>query len=1717
MAGLKRLTHYFYAYKEVENDSFIRYKTNFPFLADDKLLINRPIERSDVVSATGDFDTNLNLEELQNLGESLVISSYGGYNSQKWFLGLSVNKTIIYDGIFKVPSGIIGNFITNNGKQEGVIFIDKTKFTSEFGVLDTIEIIIMSSSPWTPWLYYGYNYGKEKLDQKRKFLMNNIDGGSWRTPTNTGGVPSSMVPAQAIQVRHFVNIDLNALFLPIVIPFPSAFFLGNFGSASSSNNVYNTCDIIDGNGQIALRSSVKFNISSQSLTGTLGPISAAFATVIRADAYRTLNSRKLEYVSSTYSEKKLLKSTIYYICFERNIKYKSIYLSIADSLSVLVDNFVDKTEENKAVFNFITFDSMTVEGLVSNTTDLVSAGNILKEKFSLDDFYTVVPTDDFSKDLGWENENMSTVASFVKSVALSDTGNKYSAAFLSGMNLSENTNGIKILDITTTAISELSKIANVYGVFLKHNSTEFSEEVFSLRKDKGSIIFGNNYLGIQDGTFLGFQVINILYNLIGGRLSSESSLYEESAEEFEVSDSKKITLNGIDSDILKDQSRRLCLESSGVSDRDYDGDGNITLVDRIYGLYGNFNRNNQLIDDRFYGFFGDFGAEMRYWRKVCPYGLNYKLTGRVVSSAARTGGNYILEVIPSWIDDDGNLYEPTETSIYVYIENAVKTNISYGTPDGSILEFQGRLFFPSYIKKLKISPVISLSDPDEFTAWYRISRSTATDLIELSDSIFENEPVIVCRSNLIKVDPAKESVGSFLAPPLFDKDKLGSGQDLLSGNYSQAYYKICQLVEYVSDHVIAVEKRESESVKIDVGTGYSVIFQTTGLIPSNVDGGSNPVSIIFQDISFNVTVDGNTEDFYKYEIEVLYKPSNEENFKQIYKFYSAVCFNESQSESPFLGRIKFNAFDPLRLYCRPYSGEDETLNGRLFDINLSYREIDNFIYSFTFDPEVWAPKIFVNNTFIATKIISNSSEFGTFGSELSQINPFTGQIMFNDKIDLEKASVSVTFDHKNYLKSGSQLAVRVLNGVSVGGVTISDVSINLDSLPSLERVDAAYSSTLYGDYSHLICPTRGFVTLSGDSWFFSQETGTENASNFSPGSLAVVGDLSSPFYYIDAFAEPSDLANKTIKMGNNITDFPIIDIVHTTVAVNGSNAPFTEMQTIDYVPPEPQAQTKIDSVFDSKMRKFSIIYNNNNILNMKYSFTKFEDRDSQESIYDFSNKSLRRNIPIYTGPLSVKEKKIGEDISIDGIFSIEEPNRTAVGLEIYTSKKNSFSFENDNGIFFLQASSGSDFSSFGYVDGSGTKHSLFLSTYNDATTLNGQGYIQIPYSQGLSKLKVIEKENTNTGKIEKINVQYVDNDKFVNGVSGDIELFTTGDYVIFYYSDSGNTFNQIKAVMSSKDGQFWKRPGISDLQSSDSFKPIPVLSNCSHPLVLGNEANDMLFLFVYRNTDNSVNLIHVTRSMFMKLVKGDDDESYSSSGNTGTGDPSITEPENSRSSMMRNEEKKSWKEYFNGSGNHILPITFNSSAIFSATLSERGVIYFVSKSLDNEMRIRINSSEGGTEYNSSGWSDIGVDFFNENGFLQKTLQSFSIYALTLSYDQGMEGLHIFISTTDKLFVYRVPGAILKQKEGPNSSTDDFFQEIANQKKPTLIIGTTNGLSEENTDLSGVALEEPFVPQQVSVNWTEDGMSWLFFVGENKSLRCVTSSSDGKRWKLDLNV
>ena len=121
-----------------------------------------------------------------------------------------------------------------------------------------------------------------------------------------------------------------------------------------------------------------------------------------------------------------------------------------------------------------------------------------------------------------------------------------------------------------------------------------------------------------------------------------------------------------------------------------------------------------------------------------------------------------------------------------------------------------------------------------------------------------------------------------------------------------------------------------------------------------------------------------------------------------------------------------------------------------------------------------------------------------------------------------------------------------------------------------------------------------------------------------------------------------------------------------------------------------------------------------------------------------------------------------------------ENDKTAVGILINTRKQNYEKLEDENGVFVLEASVGSDFKSFGYENGNGNKFALLIPVYNEADTKNGaSGYSQLPYTQGISSLKLSPKGGTRTNIITKVFIQYVDDDKIINGLSGDIDLFKT--------------------------------------------------------------------------------------------------------------------------------------------------------------------------------------------------------------------------------------------------------------------------------------------------------------------------------------------------------
>jgi len=1748
MAGKTlRLTYYFYAQKrEGTFANQLVFTTNFPFYFDENTLTQRPAG-AEVVSDFHGLGKNPSISDLdieKENGDKLSITSYGNYaNDDNWSIGLSLNNTVIHDGVFlKIEDLVVNRITDDDGRSAISILLDTSNLDFEIGILDNIEIIARKfSPPFTPWLYYGTQFNAdiegEPPIQRRAALALNF--GEDRVVSNMGGIHETLVPAQALQARYFIDQSTSDTFVPVLIPFPSAFFVPVSAVSSSFNRHFFTLDVLDGAGSLALRSSTTFTIASITIGDSFAGVNSAAATTYRADAIRTINSREMNYNTKSYKEKKIIQRARYYIGLEKNIRYKNIYKGIVDSFDIFMKNFVmppsellGGSESEKVDFIFYAYDDNSTD-VVATVDRIQDSTSALKSLIDSDEFYTLGKEEDSSFDedsAGPLNASVANVLNTIYSKMRSDIisdfsggkqNNRYCSIILNGMHF-ESIEGNENDALTTSqnaheSLLELRQFdregesiqAQVFsmGTILNPQSSVVTEKRFESYRDLGSQVFTQNYLGIQDSNsdFYGFQFLNVLARSAGLTIKNEESLYEE---------------KGVDGPLLIQQANETIAEASNVVpfDSDIDGDGVTSILDRLYYLYRNYRINDDIVvSDKFYGPFGEFGSEMRYWRKVCPHGQLYTFKGRVVSGQTKNSGNYLLKVEIVWEDEEGEIVEYDGISqfneIDVYVENNARSNTSFYTPSSNLIEFQGRLFHPAYLKKLNLTNILPMSDPEEFTAWMRVTFPTALDLLDLAESDFSDKPLIVIRSNLGETDPSSSNTGLFQPPSLFTAFGEVSSIDLLGGDIQRpAYFKIAQSVEYVGDHVYFKELESADSVQINTGIEPQLIFQTLGEPPSSFGTSSQTVPVVIYEVEFEVALFGPTDLYRTYEIEVTYRPSGSDDFVQLYKFYSAVAFAVPIQDNQKVGRVKFVASDPQSfvLTKTPSSQLDvESWGGRQFFINHPYQSIDDFRFAFTFDPNVWDVSVYLNNVKKATKLLTDPSEWGVMGSEFVQVNPFSGSVLFQEEIDTNKNLVTLKATNisgeQQELKVGNQIKIQVVNGpTGLEGVEIRNVKINNFSGQSYERVDCVYDSTLHGEDYLMICPTQAFGYVASRSWFLDTENNTSVG-----GSLfgtRIQGFLTSPYWILDPFAVPSDLNSKTIRMGNNPYDFPVFDVRNSTV-VNSNGQPYLEYQTIGYEVPAPEIGLyRLDSVFSKRTERFTLVMNEGDNIVQKFSFYKFKDRDTPDTELSYLERNLRKTLPVYTGPIT--QDDIFNSLSGDGTLNVEEQNNTLVALEVNASvseKTEPISLEADTGA-------GGGFEPFGYKDNSGRKYSLYLpvTPYGDGS---GIGYSQLPLTTGIKNIKFNIPEGSSVQSINGVKRSFVPDIAMIKGTSANLEESNFGDYILFF--NSNGNIKQIKALVSQTDCQYWKRPGI---ESSDEkyYESIPVLTNYESPIIVKDSINDIFYLFVYGIQDQSVNLVSFSRKIFLKLSQGISEGDYvKPEGELEEGQ----EPDNSKTKMGLNPDENSWKQFFEGQGNHILPILFNSTPKFDAEITSNGYMFLASMSSDDELRILVNTNFGGSEFEPSGWYDLGIDLLDEDGFLKKSLANEKVYAVSISHNDRMQGLFLFISTENKLIQYRIPDAIVRDlgQDPVSRRISEIFQSFANQKKPNLIIGRIDTLDSELINIGNVVVEEDFPQQLVSVQWLENGECWLFYVDDQNTIKTLRSLTQGNTWSTYTNV
>jgi len=1681
-SSVLRLTHKFYSLElPVKSDSpsappntLKAFETWFPFIYDADLALPRSLEQTDM-DPYEPIETREEMEAIfkgdsNNAG---IIFNYGNYSDVNWFIGISINGIVVYDGLYKKPEGISAEFKRlASGRRVGAAFIDEAIY-GEIGVQDKVEITVIKATTWSPWIYYG------RISARQKLAYN-----LGRDAAGMGGIPESLSPAQAVGVKYFVNSSYSNFFHRAIIPFASAFLMYNpvGGVSFSAPDIYFMADVLDGDGRVAIRSNVSFKILSMSLIESLmnTPLSAAFATTTRADNYRTINYREMDYVGTTYQENRIIKNTNFFIVLERKTGLSDFYNSLGVFFLLTLGGFIDFSTCSFRIYSLVARqttlqrDSSDINNLAFTIANL---GSKAVNPFNREETYYPEDMFDIIRD---------DIASDKRDREKDESGERrYGFLFLSDMKFANDKEKTKWEDGYEIFVSETENIRTVPGVILldpvDKNDVRISnaEEVFG--EDKIKTLYSRH------GTAsFGFSFLEML-GVGSGLTLTESSIITENSI--------------VNANVLRSQCLRMFLPIPEIG-YDYDGNGITTIVDRLYSFYYGFNPNAPYSDPSMTNLLGSRGSEMRFWRKTCPIGQLYTFNGKILTIQERSEGNYLLKV--QIVDEQGE--SPVlQNEIYVYYENGARSNVgSYTAGSGIVVKFQGRLFYPIYFNGENLSTVLSdldyisdygydlsgikeivlgkgmnLNDPNVLTSWYRIRLSTSKDFLSFStDSVLQTEPIVVIRSNFESVDEEDADTGSINIPNPFSTGASSPGNQ---------FFKISQLAEEVGDYMnIMAYGIYDNDLNLAIGETIN-IFQTGG------EGASkDSLNIVFQEIEFKTSVEEVSMSSGNFEYEILYLPKDSQEAVQLYKFWSAAAFSNNTTSA----KVKFNASQNLSFVCRPTFGTSNDSSPVSFDISYPYEKIDletNWV--FTWDAEIWEVASVKKNETRVSFVVNPE------GSSSLKYHVFThGHILVYDTIDIDKDIITIEFRNigggQRSIKIGSRLFIHCIKGTSeIDSVpTISDIKINFSSSSSVERVDMDYSSTGGGSSFHLISPTYGYVVLGSRGWYFDLEEGTERSG----GSYGtnVVGDLISPFWFVDAFASSSELDKKLIRKASDV-DIPSIDIVYGNVgSINTS--PHMEVRTIGYTPPPPPAVMKTASNLSKIMERFTIIYNEEDRFNQKYSFSHFKGRDTSDG-YTYSRKSLRRNIPVYTGP------RYMEDLEVEGggRFTINQGDKILVELELtLASSENPFNSTSEP--IELRSSTGESFSDFGYINTRGDISPQWNTSYNVPGEGEARSLVQVPDTTGITSLQVAPAEEYWAGDVSSAKGLFVDS--IVLGQTPSIAESKHGEYFLFFTKESTGGTYKMMGVESKQDCQRWQRPGANKREAR-FYDPIPILTGFSNPIVLEDPISDKFILFIFNHTQQSIDISFIQRSTLTRTSLGQDEE------------PETIQQGNSDTEIVLNPSVGSWEEYYK-EGMHLKSVLYSSTQYFSAAFSRKGILYLASISENGELRLKSNKIKTDDKEALGEWHDFGVDLFHEDSHLGKIIQdSNQIISITLSYAPIMDSLFFLFALSDKLICYSLPSSITNPaSEDINTETDELqerYQSWVNETKPSLAIGFPDDISSDHIDTQG-AVEESFTPQMVSQEWSREGIFWVFYVSDIKTSRCIRSFDSGTTWNVYEN-
>ena len=1750
-----RLKLTFYAFNTgTGSGNNIKYKTYLPYYTDPNYNIPVPLSyaaglnyltnikglsqtdaKEKLASSTGEFSPF----QSDYTDYSFITRWGGGFSSNEWFATISINGEMI------APLSSLGS---NSAKYAGIknIFFGNDTMgyncvTLEVNVSITgaippdavVEITLVCAKSYAPWIYYGNIAQRSDLATRLG-----------RSEKAMGGIPLSLTPADAMQIKYYIEGNTDVFFAFQQTPYWLSNLITDQYQMSSTNENFsfmfdfiNATDAVDKDGndcfgdeQVAIRTLTNFNISGISLGGTPGGNSVSLINSdLTAAAFQNTHYRYLAYNNkSVHLDNSTISKVTYFIACENNISFKDFYSRFVDNKNFLLKYFSDESKSD-VEFYFYTFASSSV--IPAKETDLPSVGTADGKTKSLTDVINIL---------------VGNITSIISADKDKKNVRDYNLIFLSKFDWEIKDTMFEGLKTDTTIPDRESSKTSVKDISILVGDTVVPLNVFAgviVTKDFYNKTFTNTLKNNIISPLKDFCLENAKYVFGEKNVVQLCEMWDGGILGFLFQQLQLLTqhLEDIFSVYSIDGGKQFCVDIADIisstkfviddiSAKDI-SNGYSTNLDRIFDLYKKINPQQNVENSGY--FLKDIRSEMTMWRELCPIGQLYKISGYISKIVDNGDGscsfNFCNTKDTDIVDSrDTSVIEragiiDSKNTIRVIAESGVKVNSS-NFAEGDYVEIQGQILYSPYFIDKKIitnSGYMDFNVDSEIIKYYRINENT----LSLIRSFNIPTPILIARSNYYVIGGGS-----------FSEAAEAPNRSTMIGT-----------IDHCEDYIYKIEQDTTETIDVKYKLSKSeekeiVLFEN----------GSN-INLPFLSMSFDLIFPNAIDissGLYKYYLSYV-KPG-ETKERRIFDFYSKIGLSKNKYCTNTNGVNKFiniNISDEIVLKCLKRT-KDVDINdvGKIFDICYQYSSnTEGERLLFKWDSSIYAIRSInraqKNITTYGLSINGTGYDYTIYPSEGKLVLKTAMDKKSKDSISMNLVNISQLDNPSSYSASTFFPYTKIFKLYikreddtldDINSPTITNVKINYGVSKSLEKVEGVFFDGNSSEHKHYICPTYGFIYVSGSgSWYYDDQT--------SHGSTTIQGYMMSPYFYYDAFADGSDMSLKQITYSS--TNLAAIGRVFGTVAASTQPLVYISALTVPVISVA-KVTYKMGAYYSEIFNKCTLLYiDKDSIFNLKESFTDFVSRydvgdrkegqiwsfrDSENNIW--MKKNLRYNYPLYCEvPKSIK---LSSFRGLDKEFDISSVVGSVVGLYFPTLSEIASSQE-------LEVYSGSD--PFGYT---APYRSSYITAPHRISVMKDKSYSKLPNTTGISNFTIKKPDDFQYTNyiVSELFAHYVT--ELQKGSTPQLLETSNGDYIIFYLGGANNSItsnNQIKMLISSDDGYTWSRPYLNKgAKNPVSQKPICILENKSgfSDLVYVNSLeSDSIELMYWDEDQRGIQKLNLPKNILTYIYYGCDDDDVKASDSFVLTDDMLKIVKNSSSVLEPYFGKdmpdnyaivKNWKialtdtkDIAKSNTNLIKSVLNGTNYNFSAIRGSDGTIYLAYLSSGDNSSIRILYSGTSETSGDSSWTDTGFVFSSSDSYLGKYLANMSINYMTISLDTKTDdNLYLFVSTDNSLVCLPIPSVLLyyllegKDKKDYSSEIQNIIDEI-NSVKPVLLIGKDEDNPRDNLNKE-LFLNEEFIPQMISVLWLSDGSCSVFFYDKNKNVTSI-KSRDLVSWTRHKNV